>query len=134
MYAGDRVYGHELLENEVDELEWGFDLDHTGASTQNIAVYLCPSSERRDPSQDLTDGPWDMEGPYLMARGNYAACWAREIYINKTNPDGTPAPSPLDGLFGVTFIPGWNTTYSEQNYLGSVEGLPYLRRPAGSGP
>jgi prepilin-type N-terminal cleavage/methylation domain-containing protein len=100
--------------NEPDELEWGVDSDHTGPSTQNIAPFLCPSSVRRDPSKDLTDGPWDCEGPYLMARSNYAACWGAGIYLNKTNPDGTPAPSPLDGLFGVTFIPGWNTTYRGQ--------------------
>ena len=105
--------------NEVDDLEWGFDLDHTGTSTKNIAVYICPSSERRDPSQDVDDPTWDIEGPYIMSRGNYAACWGAGVYINKTNPDGTPAPSHLDGLFGVTFIPGWNTTYSKQGYVGS---------------
>jgi prepilin-type processing-associated H-X9-DG protein len=33
------------------------------------------------------------------------------VYINATNADGTPAHSPADGLFGVTYIPGWNTTY-----------------------
>jgi len=105
--------------NEPDELEWGYAFDHTGASTLNIPIYSCPSSERRDPSKDLTDASWDVEGPYRMARGNYAACWGAGIYINKTNPDGTPAPSPLDGLFGVAFIPGWNTTYAGQNQLGA---------------
>ena len=104
--------------NEVDDLEWGFDLDHTGAVTQNIAVYICPSSERRNPAQDINDASWDVEGPYIMSRGNYAACWGAGVYINKTNADGTPAASPLDGLFGVTFIPGWNTTYAKQSYLG----------------
>ena len=104
--------------NEVDELEWGYDSDHSGPSTLNIPVYICPSSERRDPAQDLTDVPWDVEGPYLMARGNYAACWGAGVYVNKTNADGTPAPSPLDGLFGATFIPGWNTTYGGQQFLG----------------
>jgi prepilin-type processing-associated H-X9-DG protein len=104
--------------NEVDDLEWGFDLDHTGVSTQNIAVYICPSSERRDPSQDFADTSWDIEGPYIMSRGNYAGCWGAGVYINKTNPDGTPAKSPLDGLFGVTFIPGWNTTYSRSDSVG----------------
>ena len=53
-----------------------------------------------------------------MSRGNYAGCWGAGVYINKTNADGTPALSPLDGLFGVTFIPGWNTTYSNQGYVG----------------
>ena len=104
--------------NEVDDLEWGFDLDHTGTTTKNIAAYICPSSERRDPSQDLVDGPWDVEGPYIMSRGNYAACWGAGVYINKTNSDGTPASSPSDGLFGVTFIPGWNTIYSTQGSVG----------------
>lgn len=65
---------------------------------------------RRNPAYDTND--WDIEGPYIMSRGNYAACWGAGIYINKTNSDGTPASSPLDGLFGVTYIPGWNTTYS----------------------
>src|SRR6516225_6025032 len=50
--------------NEVDELEWGYNLDHMGPSCKNIPVYLCPSSERRDPGQDLTDMSWDIEGPY----------------------------------------------------------------------
>jgi prepilin-type N-terminal cleavage/methylation domain-containing protein/prepilin-type processing-associated H-X9-DG protein len=117
--ASEIAWCAENFENEVDELEWGFNLDHTGTSTQNIAVFLCPSSERRDPSQDLTDMAWDIEGPYLMSRGNYAACWGAGIYVNKTNADGTPAASPLDGLFGVTFIPGWNTTYKTKNYLGA---------------
>jgi prepilin-type N-terminal cleavage/methylation domain-containing protein len=102
----------DAYDNGPDELEWGVDADHTGPSTQNIAPFLCPSSVRRDPSQDLTDGPWDCEGPYLMARNNYAACWGAGTYLSKTHSDGTPAPSPLDGLFGVTFIPGWNTTYA----------------------
>jgi prepilin-type processing-associated H-X9-DG protein len=90
-----------------------------GPGTQNIAAFLCPSSERRNPALDLTDIPWDVEGPYLMSRGNYAACWGAGVYINRTNPDGTPAPSPLDGLFGVTFLPGWNTTYQGLSYKGS---------------
>jgi prepilin-type N-terminal cleavage/methylation domain-containing protein len=98
-------------DNGPDELEWGVDADHSGPSTQNIEPFLCPSSVRRDPSQDLTDNAWDCEGPYLMARSNYAACWGAGTYLNKTHSDGTPAPSLLDGLFGVTFIPGWNTTY-----------------------
>ncbi|MGA2253419.1 MAG: DUF1559 domain-containing protein [Thermoguttaceae bacterium] len=103
--------------NLVDELEHGPNDDHTGTSTQNIAVYICPSSERRDPSQDFTDTANDVEGPYKMARGNYAACWGAGVYINAYDPKnpGIPASSPLDGLFGVTFIPGWNTTYSGQN-------------------
>jgi prepilin-type N-terminal cleavage/methylation domain-containing protein/prepilin-type processing-associated H-X9-DG protein len=100
--------------NEVDDLEWGPNQDHNGPSTLNIPAYICPSSERRDPSQDLTDEAWDIEGPYMMARGNYGACWGAGVYINKVNSDGTPAKSPLDGLFGVTFIPGWNTTYNGQ--------------------
>ena len=54
-----------------------------------------------------------------MARNNYGACSGAGMYINKTNGDGTPAPSPLDGLFGVTFIPGWNTTYASSQYTGS---------------
>jgi prepilin-type N-terminal cleavage/methylation domain-containing protein len=101
--------------NGVDELEFGSNADHLGVSTLNLAPFLCPSSIRRDPSQDLTDSPWDVEGPYLMARNNYAACWGAGIYLNKTNFDGTPDSSPLDGLFGVTFIPGWKTTYSPAN-------------------
>jgi len=103
----------EQRPNEVDDLEEGFFLDHKGASTKNIAAYLCPSHERRDPSKDLTDSSWDVEGPYCMSRGNYAACWGAGTYINpnRANPDASPGPSPLDGLFGVTFIPGWNTTY-----------------------
>jgi prepilin-type N-terminal cleavage/methylation domain-containing protein len=107
------------FENEPDELEWGVDANHSGPSTQNIAAFLCPSSIRRDPAKDLTDGPWDCEGPYLMARSNYAACWGAGVYINKTRPDGTPQPAPLDGLFGVTFIPGWNTTYANSGYRGN---------------
>jgi len=105
--------------NEPDELEWGYGSDHTGASTLNIPVYLCPSSEARNPAQDLTDASWDVEGPFRMARGNYAACWGAGVYINQTNSDGTPAHSPLDGLFGVTFIPGWNTIYSGQEERGT---------------
>jgi prepilin-type N-terminal cleavage/methylation domain-containing protein/prepilin-type processing-associated H-X9-DG protein len=102
--------------NEVDDLEHGYNDDHTGPSTKNIAVYICPSSERRDPAQDLTDPANDIEGPYKMARGNYAACWGAGVYINKYDPNhaGIPTSSPLDGLFGVTFIPGWNTTYNGQ--------------------
>jgi prepilin-type N-terminal cleavage/methylation domain-containing protein len=91
--------------NEVDDLEWGFFLDHGGVSTKNIAVYCCPSSDRRDPSKDLTDTDWDVEGPFIMSRGNYAACWGSGYYINATNSNGTPKASPQDGLFGVTFIP-----------------------------
>ena len=108
----------EQAPNEVDDLEWGFFLDHTGASTQNIRVYLCPSHERRNPAMDVVDRSWDIEGPYIMSRGNYAACWGAGCYINKTNPDGTPTRSPADGLFGVTYIPGWNSTYASQSYLG----------------
>jgi prepilin-type N-terminal cleavage/methylation domain-containing protein/prepilin-type processing-associated H-X9-DG protein len=79
----------------------------------NFTIYNCPSHERRDPVQDAAD--WDIE-PH-RSRGNYAACWGAGTYINlpwpnKTRADGTPLPSPLDGLFGVTFIPGWNTTYA----------------------
>jgi prepilin-type N-terminal cleavage/methylation domain-containing protein/prepilin-type processing-associated H-X9-DG protein len=72
----------------------------------NFTTYLCPSHERRDPSQDASD--WDVESG--RSRGNYAACWGAGTYINppwpnQTRPDGTPLPTPLDGLFGVTFIP-----------------------------
>ena len=115
--------------NEVNDLEWGFDLDHTGATTQNIAVYICPSSERRDPSQDIDDPSWDVEGPYIMSRGNYAGCWAREIYINKTNADGTPAPSPLDGLFGVRLHSRLEHDLQQPDYL--VRGRSAI--PAASG-
>jgi len=108
------VYMATNYENTVDEMEWGIDADHTGPSTRNIPVYICPSSPKRNPSQDLTNTAWDVEGPYLMARGNYAGCWGAGIYLNKTNIDGTPVASPSDGLFGVTFIPGWNTTYNGQ--------------------
>ena len=109
------VYMAQTNGNLVDELEHGYNDDHTGPSTKNIPVYICPSSERRDPSQDVTDTANDIEGPYKMAQGNYAACWGAGVYINNTNADGTPAHSPLDGLFGVTFIPGWNTTYQGQS-------------------
>ena len=83
--------------NEVDDLEWGFDLDHTGTSTKNIAVYICPSSERRNPSQDLTDDSWDIEGPYIMSRGNYAACWARESISTRPIPTARPPRRPWTG-------------------------------------
>ncbi len=118
LYA-DVLWCGENYENAVDEMEWGPQANHMGPGTQNIAAFLCPSSERRNPALDLTDIPWDVEGPYLMSRGNYAACWGAGVYINRTNPDGTPAPSPLDGLFGVTFLPGWNTTYQGLSYKGS---------------
>ena len=50
-----------------------------------------------------------------MSRGNYAACWGAGVYINQTiQCSAFPPHSPLDGLFGVTFIPGWNTTYNGQ--------------------
>jgi prepilin-type N-terminal cleavage/methylation domain-containing protein/prepilin-type processing-associated H-X9-DG protein len=91
--------------NGLDDSEWGYNLDHTGPPTRNIAAYICPSSDRRDPSKDVNDSAADIEGPYLLSRGNYAACWGSGIYVNKTNADGSPAPSPLDGLFGVAFIP-----------------------------
>jgi prepilin-type processing-associated H-X9-DG protein/prepilin-type N-terminal cleavage/methylation domain-containing protein len=77
----------------------------------NFTIYICPSHERRDPNRDAND--WDIE--IHRSRGNYAACWGAGTYINypnKPNPDGSPGRSPLDGLFGVTFIPGWNTTYA----------------------
>ena len=69
--------------NLVHELEHGYNGDHTGPSTKNIPVYICPSSERRDPSQDVTDTANDIEGPYKMARGNYAACWGAESTSTK---------------------------------------------------
>jgi prepilin-type processing-associated H-X9-DG protein len=58
-------------------------------------------------------GNLDIEGPYKMSRGNYAACWG-SLYF--TNPNGSgfpsngiPVPDPQhDGLFGVTYVPGWN--------------------------
>ena len=109
----------EQAANEVDDLEWGFDLDHTGTSTKNIPVYICPSSEQRIPAKDVWDMTWDIEGPYIMSRGNYAACWGSGYYLNKKNADGTPAPSPADGLFGLSYIPGWNTTYANAGYLGT---------------
>ena len=80
--------------NEVDDLEWGFFLDHTGTSTKNIAVYICPSSERRDPSQDINDPSWDVEGPYIMSRGNYAGCWARESISIRPMPTARPPFRP----------------------------------------
>ncbi len=30
----------------------------------------------------------------------------------------------MDGLFGVTFIPGWNTTYASQGYVGAWKVCP----------
>ena len=115
LYA-EVVYMTDQQGSLTDELEHGYNGDHTGASTKNVAVYICPSSERRDPSQDLTDTANDAEGPYKMSRGNYAACWGAGVYINAYDPNnpGIPISSPLDGLFGVTFIPGWNTTYKGQ--------------------
>ena len=81
-------------------------------SSRNIAVYICPSSEPHNPKTDVNDD-WDIEGPCILSRGNYAGCWGAGIYINKTHPDGTPAPSPFgrllskkDRLFRVkTFNP-----------------------------
>ena len=60
--------------NVVDDLEHGYSNDHTGPSTLNFAIYICPSSEQRNPAMDLTDESWDIEGPYKMSRGNYAGC------------------------------------------------------------
>ena len=60
-YEEVSVYGR-TNGNLVDELEHGINDDHTGTSTQNIMVYLCPSSERRDPGQDFTDVGNDVEG------------------------------------------------------------------------
>ncbi len=102
--------------NEPDDNEWGYYLDHTGPTTRNIAVFNCPSSERRDPTQDIDDSAWDIEGPssnVYISRGNYVACWGSGVYLNKpVQSDGSRAVSAMDGLFGVTYIPGWNTTYS----------------------
>jgi prepilin-type N-terminal cleavage/methylation domain-containing protein/prepilin-type processing-associated H-X9-DG protein len=104
-------------DNEVDELENTYG-NHVGPATRNIPFYICPSSEKRIPSQDVSDMSVDIEGPYYEARGNYAACWGAGIYLNKTNSDGTPASSPLDGLFGVTFIPQWQTYTAAGSYQG----------------
>ena len=106
------VWFAENYTNVVDDLEHGRANDHRGISTMNISIYICPSSEQRNPAMDLTDEGWDVEGPYKMSRGNYAGCAGAGFYINKTNADGTPAKSPLDGLFGVTYIPGWQNAVS----------------------
>ena len=52
-WKGGRVL-RQNFENEVDELEWGFDLDHTGTSTQNIAAYIVPEfrTARPQPGPD----------------------------------------------------------------------------------
>ena len=104
--------------NVVDDLEHGYANDHHGASTLNIAIYICPSSLQRNPAMDLTDESWDIEGPYKMSRGNYAGCAGAGFYINSANSDGTPAKSPLDGLFGVRYIPGWRTAANSGSFLG----------------
>jgi prepilin-type N-terminal cleavage/methylation domain-containing protein/prepilin-type processing-associated H-X9-DG protein len=102
----EMVYFAVNTNNAVDNNKLGYNLDVTGPATRNIAAYICPSSDRRDPTQDVwSTSAWDLEGPSRNSRGNYAACWGAGTYINKTNPDGSPAPGPLDGLFGVTFIP-----------------------------
>ena len=62
-----------------------------------------------------------------MSRGNYAACSGAGVYINQTNPDGTPAPSPLDGLFGVTFSPV-GIQLQGMSYKGAWKINPELRR------
>jgi prepilin-type N-terminal cleavage/methylation domain-containing protein/prepilin-type processing-associated H-X9-DG protein len=93
-------------QNEVDVL------DEMRLGNMNIPVYLCPSHQQRDPGKDCD--VWDME-PY-RSRGNYAACWGAQFYINRFNSDGTPAAHPLDGLFGATYIPGWNTTHNGDFY------------------
>ena len=116
-YYEEAVAFAEGSGNAVDDMEWGLNSNHDGSITKNISAYICPSSDRRDPSQDLTQGnsgTWtDVEGPYYMSRGNYAACWGSGVYLNTPiSYDGTRAPSRLDGLFGATYIPGWSTTYS----------------------
>jgi prepilin-type N-terminal cleavage/methylation domain-containing protein/prepilin-type processing-associated H-X9-DG protein len=91
------------------------------AGATNVAAYICPSNERRIPQMDASD--WDLEGFQKNGlgrpRGNYAGCWGAGYYVNSYNADGTPRSSPLDGLFGVTFIPGWNTTYASAGNVGS---------------
>ena len=93
LYA-DVLWCGENYENAVDEMEWGPQANHMGPGTQNIAAFLCPSSERRNPALDLTDIPWDVEGPYLMSRGNYAACWARECISTGPIPMARPPRRP----------------------------------------
>jgi prepilin-type N-terminal cleavage/methylation domain-containing protein/prepilin-type processing-associated H-X9-DG protein len=127
MYYDEAVAFAEGRGNAVDDMEWGINSNHDGSITKNIGVYICPSSERRDPSRDLTTGSrgtWtDIEGPYYMSRGNYAACWGSGVYLNTPiNYDGTRAPSRLDGLFGVNYIPGWSK-YSYP-YVGSWKFCP----------
>lgn len=105
--------------NVPDDLEHGQANDHHGSMTMNLAIYICPSSEPRNPALDLTDESRDIEGPYLMSRGNYAGCAGAGVYINKRNSDGTPEKSPLDGLFGVRYIPGWQKAASTGKFLGT---------------
>ena len=78
--------------NAVDNNKVGYNLDVTGPATRNIAVYICPSSDRRIPAQDVwSTSAWDLEGPSRNSRGNYAACWGSGVYLNNPiNPaDGT---------------------------------------------
>ncbi len=103
------VNGHVVQSGNAVDIINDQDSDTGIFILDNFTTYICPSHERRNPNQDASD--WDIE-PH-RSRGNYAACWGAGVYVNKTNNlNGTPAPSPKDGLFGVTFIPGWNTTYS----------------------
>lgn len=114
-YYSEVVFMSETNGNGVDELEHGWDQQHDGASTKNIAAYICPSSDRRNPNMDYTDTGNDVEGPLKMSRGNYAACWGSQYYLNSTpDANGIFPHTPYDGLFGVTYIPGWNTTYNGQ--------------------
>ncbi len=76
--------------NVVDDLEHGAANDHHGSMTMNLAIYICPSSDVRNPALDLTDESWDIEGPYLMSRGNYAGCAAQASTSIKGMPMALP--------------------------------------------
>lgn len=114
-----------LYKNAVDDNKLGYNLDANGPGTKNIAVYICPSSDRRDPTLDLWDPPgaWDLEGPSRNSRGNYAACWGAGVYLNTSISliDGTH-PVALGRPVRRNLHPGLGCISVALS--GNLEGLP----------
>ena len=105
---------------------------HGSKYTEHCCLYL-PQFRAAQPSQDVNDPSWDVEGPYIMSRGNYAACSGAGSISTRPVPTARPPLRPWTDCSASPSSPA-GTRPTPRRIHGSMEGLPYLRRPAGIGP
>ena len=119
--------------NVVDDLEWGFFLDHTGTSTKNIAAYNCPSSERPRSLAGHQRQQLGCRRPLYHVTGQLCCLLGRGQLHQQDEPRRHCPPLAVGRAVRRNVHSGLEHDLFVARIRRHMESLPELRRAAGGG-